>query len=165
MVLKVSGYDLQVEYLPGKKQFLADTLSRASLNEDDELQVNMLERISITKVKYAELQQTTANELHELYSIIQTGWPETKHQVSHNVRQYWDARDRLTALDGVIYRGTRIVIPPSMRSAMLGIIHETHQGIVKCKQRSREALYWPKMSAQIEKKMQDCSICHNYSTA
>ena len=49
MFLKVSGYDLQVEYLPCKKQFLADTLSRASLNEappeDDELQVSMLERI------------------------------------------------------------------------------------------------------------------------
>ncbi|PFX12279.1 Uncharacterized protein K02A2.6 [Stylophora pistillata] len=28
MMLKVSGYDLKVEYLPGKKQVLADTLSR-----------------------------------------------------------------------------------------------------------------------------------------
>ena len=89
MFLKVSGYDLQVEYLPGKKQFLADTLSRASLNEappeDDKLQVNALERISITKAKYAQLQQSTANKLHELYSIIQTGWPETKQQVPHTV--------------------------------------------------------------------------------
>ena len=100
--------------------------------EDDELEVNMLERISIIKAKYAQLQQSTANELHELYSIIQTGWPERKQQVPHNVRQYWDARDELAILDGVIYRGMRIVIPPSMRSAMLGIIHETHQGIVKC---------------------------------
>ena len=31
-MLKVSGYDQKVEYLPGKKQVLADTLSRASLN-------------------------------------------------------------------------------------------------------------------------------------
>ena len=33
MILKVSGYDFKVEYLPGKKQILADTLSRTSLNE------------------------------------------------------------------------------------------------------------------------------------
>ena len=56
MILKVSGYDLQVEYLPGKKQMLADTLSRARLDEmtpeDDELQVNMVERILITEAKY-----------------------------------------------------------------------------------------------------------------
>ena len=56
MILKVSGYDLKVEYLPGKKQILSDTLSRASLNEEpleeDEIQVNMLKRISISEPKY-----------------------------------------------------------------------------------------------------------------
>ena len=92
MMLKVSGYDLKVEYLPGKKQVLADTLSRAYLNEvppeEEEIQVNMLERISISEPKYAELQQNTANELNELYTIIQAVWPETKQQVPHSIRQY-----------------------------------------------------------------------------
>ena len=151
MILKVSSYDFQVEYLPGKKQMLADTLSRASLDEmppeDDELQVNMVERISITEAKYAQLQQSTANKLHKLYSMIQSGWPETKHEVPHSIRQYWDTRDELAVLDGVICRGMRIVVPPTMRPAMLEIIHETHLGIVKCKQRTREALHWPGTSA------------------
>ena len=66
MILKVSGSDLQVEYLPGNKQLLANTLSRASLDEvppeDDELQVNIVQKISITEAKYAQLQQSTANE-------------------------------------------------------------------------------------------------------
>ena len=61
MILKMSGFDLKVEYLPGKKkkQILADTLSRVSLEEvpaeEDELQVNMVERISISEAKFAEL--------------------------------------------------------------------------------------------------------------
>ena len=75
----------------------------------------MLERISISEPKYAELQQNTANELHELYAMIQGGWPESKQQVPHSIRQYWDARDELAVLDGVVYRGMRIVVPPSMR--------------------------------------------------
>ena len=70
MILKVNGFDLKVEYLPGKKQILADTLSRASLDEvpaeEDGLQVNIVERISISEAKYAELQQNTANELNVL---------------------------------------------------------------------------------------------------
>ena len=57
------GFDLKVEYLPGKKkkkkQILADTLSRVSLEEvpaeEDELQVNMVKRISISEAKFAEL--------------------------------------------------------------------------------------------------------------
>jgi len=168
MMLKVRGYDLKVEYLPGKKQVLADTLSRASLNEappEEEIQVNMLERISISEPKYAELQQNTANELHELYAMIQAGWPETKQQVPHSIRQYWDTRDELAVLNGVIYRGMRIVVSPSMRPVMLEIIHGTHLGIVKCKQRAREAFYWPGMSAQIEDKVKDCTTCHYYAPA
>ena len=88
--------------------------------EEDEPQVNMVERISISETKYAELQQNTANELHALYTMIQAGWPETKQQVpqypavlGHN--------DELPVLDGVIYRGMRIVIPPSMRPTMLAV--------------------------------------------
>ena len=129
--------------------------------EDDELQVSMVERISISEAKYAELQQNTANELHALYTMIQAGWPETKQQVPHSIRQC----DELTVLDGVIYRGMRIVIPPSMRPAMLAVIHGTHLGIVKCQQRAREALYWHGMSAQIEEKVKDCTICHDYAPA
>ena len=65
MILKMSGFDLKVECLPGKKktkkkkQILAETLSRVSLEEvpaeEDELQVNMVERISISEAKFAEL--------------------------------------------------------------------------------------------------------------
>ena len=94
-ILKVSGFELKVEYLPGKKkkkkkQILADTLSRPTLDEvpaeEDEQQVKMVERISISEAKYAELQQNTANELHALYTMIQVGWPETKQQAPHGTR-------------------------------------------------------------------------------
>ena len=169
MVLKVKGYDLKVEYLPGKKQVIADTLSRASLNvmppERKEFQVNMLERISVTQDKYQELQQRTANELHDLYAVIQVGWSTTKQQVPHSVKPFWDNRDELAILDGVIYRGMRIVVPPSMQQEMIELVHETHQGIVKSKQRAREALYWPGMSSQVEAKVKDCSTCHDYAAA
>ena len=97
--------------------------------------------------------------------MIQAGWPETKQQVPHSIRQYWDTRDELAVLDGVIYRGMRTVVPPSMRPAMLETIHGTHLGIVKCKQRAREALHWPGMSAQIEEKAKDCTTCHDYAPA
>ena len=90
MMLKVSGYDLHVEYLPGKKQVLADTLSRASLNEAPlEEEVNILERISISGPKYAELQQNTANELHELCTMIQAGWPEQSNKSNTASANRW----------------------------------------------------------------------------
>ena len=44
--------------------------------------------------------------------MIHVEWPETKQQVPHSIRQYWDTRDELAVLDDVIYHGMRIVIPP-----------------------------------------------------
>ena len=54
----------------------------------------------------------------------------------------------------------RIVVPPSMRADMLSQIHASHLGIVKCKQRAREALYWPGMSEQITNLVKDCHLCN-----
>ena len=125
----------------------------------------MLERISISEPKYAEHQQKTANKLHELYGRIRAGWPETKQKVPHSIQEYWESRYELVVLDGEIYRGMKIMVPPSMRPAMLAFIHGTHLGIVKYKQRAREALNWPGMSPQIEGKVKDCNMCHSYAPA
>ena len=70
--------------------------------------------------------------------MIQVGWLETKQQVPHSIRQYWGTRDELAVLDGVIYRGMRILMPPSMRLAKLAVIHGKHLGIVSVsKQREK----------------------------
>jgi len=75
----------------GKKQVFADTLSRARLNEappeEEEIQVNTLERIVISEPKYADLQRNTSNDL-ERYAMIQARWPETKQQVPNSICHY-----------------------------------------------------------------------------
>ena len=108
----------------------------------------MLKRTWISEPKHVELQQKTANEFHGLSAMIQAGWPETKQQVPHSIWEYWESRDELAVLDGVVYRGMKIV-PLSMRPAMLKLIHGSHLGIMKCKQRAREVLHWSGMSAKI----------------
>ena len=45
-----------------------------------------------------------------------------KQQVPHIIRPYLDNRDELAVMDGVIYQGMRIVVPPSMRQEMLELI-------------------------------------------
>lgn len=68
----------------------------------------------------------------------------------------------MTVLDGVIFKGMQIVVPPSLRSQMLKLIHESHLGIVKCKQRAREVLHWPGMNADIEVTVRRCDRCAQY---
>ena len=42
---------------------------------------------------------------------------------------------------------------------MLRQIHKSHLGIVKCRQRAREVLFWPGMSLDVEQMITNCSVC------
>ena len=163
MMLRLQPYDLKVKYRPGKEIPLGDALSRANLPEEEPemepVMVNTVDHIAVTPSRFKEFQQATANELNELYQLVLKGWPDTKQETPHAVRDYWNIRDELVVSDGVILKGMRIVVPPNMRVAMLKQIHGSHQGINKCLQRAREALYWPGMAQQIENMIIDCDVC------
>ena len=52
-----------------------------------------------------------------------------------------------------------MVIPPSWINDTLSKLHVGHFGIVKTKKRARQAVYWPKMSSDIEHLCSRCEIC------
>jgi transposase InsO family protein len=166
MMMNLQWYDLKVNYRRGKEMFISDTLSRAYLPtskiESDEFIDNSVYMISVSKEKYTEIQEKTGTELAVLQEVILTGWPDTKAESPIEVRSYWDSRDQLSVNDGVIYKGLRIVVPPSLREHTLRLIHSSHLGIVKCKQRAREAVFWPGMNSDIEKAVQDCCKCAEF---
>jgi len=163
MMLRLQPYDLNLQYKPGKDIPVGDILSRANQpNTEADIEpisVNMIEHIAVTPTRYQQFQSETAKELNELHLIVTKGWPDTKEEVPHSIREFWTVRDELSVYDGVVYKGMKIVVPPSMRSAMLKQIHESRLGIVKCKQKGKESLFWPGMSKQIEDLVNDCPTC------
>ena len=167
MMLRLQPYDIEVKYKPGKEIPIGDALSRANLPEayqELELElINTVDHVAVSPTRYAELQATTKQELQNLYTTILNGWPATKRDTPPSIRHYWGFRDELTVSDNIIYKGMRIVVPPSLYHGMLLQIHdEAHLGIVKCKQRAREALYWPGMMADIETIVSECPECNKY---
>ncbi|KAK0143702.1 hypothetical protein N1851_008363 [Merluccius polli] len=135
-------------YRRGKDMELPDTLSRAQLPDSTPETaglecVSMLNFVSVSDQKYAELQERTQEELSLLQQTIQQGWPDNRREVPAPVQPYWDSRSQLAVSDGIVFKGLRIVVPPTMQRRMLELIHQSHLGIVKSKQRAREVLYWP----------------------
>ncbi|KAK0154443.1 hypothetical protein N1851_003464 [Merluccius polli] len=45
---------------------------------------------------------------------------------------------------------------------MLERVHESHLGIVKCKERARDVMYWPGMAKEIEDVVMKCSVCNKF---
>ena len=60
---------------------------------------------------------------------------------------------------GVDFTNYRIVVPSTLQSNILNLIHESHLGIEKCKARARELLYWLRMSQQIKSLISNCNVC------
>ena len=155
MILNVRGYDVEIRYIPGSQQVLADTLSRASMHSDDSgadeefKAINLA--LSVSDERYEEFQKETKidPELQAVLAMVKNGWSDTKVQVPVEARPYWTLRDDVATADGVLFKGTRLIVPKSLRPEMLRQIHKSHLGIVKCRQRAREVLFWPGMSVEI----------------
>ncbi|XP_013379743.1 uncharacterized protein K02A2.6-like [Lingula anatina] len=169
MMFKLQPYDIMLKYKPGKELVIGDMLSRANLpntvQDMGPVYINMVDYLSIAPARYQQFQEAIATELSELHTMILKGWPDTKEEVPHSIRQYWNTREELSVYDGIVYKGKRIVVPPSMHSNMLSQVHKLHLGITKCKQRAREAHYWPGMNQQIENLVNDCAICNSYQNS
>ena len=94
---------------------------------------------------------------------IQQGWPSSIKDLPSEIQPFWTFREELTIEDGLILKGTRIVIPSKKHDAILKLIHEGHLGLTKCKLHTKEMVYWPGLNDQLEKLILSCPLCLKYS--
>ena len=67
--------------------------------------------------------------MQALLGTIETGMPEFRHELPPPLREYFQLRDELSTVDGVILYKDRLVIPPSLREEVLAHIHAANQGV------------------------------------
>ena len=168
-MFQLQKYDLEIIFKPGKSMFLSDHLSRSYLEETndnllEEMSVNeiqLLSYLSVSPAKRVEIQQATMDdrEMTLLKDVTINGWPETKDKLPPELKTYWNYRDEIATIDGLMFKGLKLIIPKKLRNEMLEIIHSSYLGIVKCKSRAREVLFWPSMNSDIEDKVSKCSVC------
>ena len=171
--MRLQAYDTTVMYHPGKKMFLADTLSRAYIHGvnqecvDDEDDVKEAEYIPVTDRRLLELRSSTKEDrsMQQLQQVIVEGWPEDKMHLDPEVRPYFSMRNEMTVQDGLIFRGNRVVVPMTQRAVLKEKLHSTHIGIEGCCRRARECLYGPNMNSDIRDYVSKCPTCRKYEVA
>ena len=98
-----------------------------------------------------------------LKNTILRGWPEKKDECPQNLKSYWNYRDELSVLDGLILKHTRIIIPSECRDEVLEKLHEGHFGIDRTKLRAWDSAYWPQINQDIETLVKSCEKCQEFS--
>ena len=55
--------------------------------------------------------------------------------------------------------GCRLLIPAKMHKAVLEQLHDSHQGLVRTKERAQLIVYWPNISHDIDNVISSCKMC------
>lgn len=72
---------------------------------------------------------------------------------------FWPDRAVLSVHEGLLLKGTWLVIPSVMRNKVLRKLHEGHQGRVRCKERAKESVWWPGINKQLSDLIINCKTC------
>lgn len=186
MRLRLQKYSLDIEYKPGPTMYISDTLSRASLplktndqkmdncvifrleeNNSEFEEIDFEDSLFVSNERLNSIKEATHTDttLVTLMNVIKKGWPNDKTETPLCIREYWPYRDELATQNGLIFRGSRIVIPASMRPEMIKRAHKSHLGIQYTQNTAREIMYWPRMTTDLQEAVMKCRICEQAKPA
>ncbi|XP_062558648.1 uncharacterized protein K02A2.6-like [Armigeres subalbatus] len=182
MLLNLQRYSLTIEYVSGKDNVVADALSRAPMVSEPEDQyrkmnifkvlkevedVNPTIYLSISHQRLSEIIQETEKDstMQTIIKFIHHGWPRTVDKVPDTVRIYYNYRNELSTVDGVVLRYDRIVVPYVLRRKMIDCCHVSHGGVEATLKLARANLFWPGMSCQIKDVVKECTVCAKYAAS
>ncbi|UYV63312.1 K02A2.6-like [Cordylochernes scorpioides] len=147
--MRMMRYSYQISHIAGKKQIVADMLSRKPMSKPhkDELEEEL------------SAEQKEDSLCSQLAKYCMSGWPKNKREVDPELRGYWQFQEDLTYQNGLLLRGQRILIPKTLRKDILEKLHQGHFGINKCRSRAKESVWWLGISQEIERMVSSCTKC------
>jgi len=174
LLLRLSQYDIDLQYLRGKDNVIADALSRVSPlpltaedKEDSEfIPVHMLTAEFPADAKsIADFRKATAEDLVSslLMKTVMDGWQDSRKDCHPLLLDYWNYRDEVSAENGLLFKGCRLIVPANLRNQVLHIVHKGHFGIEKMQLRARETVFWPGISNEIMEIAKACEVCQIFS--
>ena len=167
ILIRTLPYNFTVRYIPGPKNLLADCLLQLG-NQEDTIKLpkrhvyQISHQLPARSNSLQEIRQATQadDDLALLKHTIMIRWPSNIKEIPQVLHPYWTFHEELTIEDGLILKGTRIVIPNKKHEAILKQIHDSHLGLTKCKLHAKQAVYWPEPNDQL---ILNCQLCLKYS--
>ena len=162
--LRLQPYTFRLKYSPGVNN-PADVLSRLPLSNQVTRERNIAEQYihyiahdAVPKAMTIE-QLEDASKKDPVLKLVHEYTTSGKWQKTNETRSFFSIKEELSTFGNLVLRGSRIVIPSSLRQTTLQLAHEGHQGIVRTKQLMREKVWWPGIDREVESLIRSCISC------
>ena len=171
LLIRLNQYDTEIRYMPGKDLVLADTLSRAYIDDVDQStteqeaeSIHLTDTIRISDSTLTDIRDATAQDAacQQIMDYIQQGWPKRLSDSSVQTRPYFHLRDELSCQDGLIFKSDRCLIPQSKRGEIKQKLHAAHNGIQSTLRLARDTVYWPGITTELTDIVTKCDTCNTY---
>lgn len=108
----------------------------------------------------ATMEDPTRRRICEAISV---GTHEAVQALDREDHEFHKKVEELSMVDGLLVWGNRLVIPESLRDECLDALHAAHQGVTGLNSRARETVYWPNITADLQKVRANCEGCNTYA--
>ena len=180
LVMKLQSYQLVAEWRRGKDHCVADALSRSPVEQPNAADSAMEAELNDKPAVVATVRQLTDHPMDGLLDLktdqlladtaadyeyqllvkyVQEGFPEDRTTLPMALHPYWNVRSHLSVDDGIVLKGSQIVIPRNLRRTVLTNLHASHQGRERTQRRARQIVYWPGISNDVSNVVSSCEKC------
>ena len=162
--LLLSAYEYTLVFRKTEAHGNADALSRlplpvapAETQSPPEL-VLLMEQLEESPVTAEQISSWTRRDpsLSVVLQALKQGWPS---QCGPELAPYTKRKLELSVHGGCVLWGSRVVVPPQGRKAILQQLHEGHPGMSRMKGLARMYVWWPGLDKEIEDMVRSCQEC------
>ncbi|XP_062550143.1 uncharacterized protein K02A2.6-like [Armigeres subalbatus] len=162
-IMQLSIYDFDIEYRPGSKMGNADFCSRFPLDQRiprsiDPVNINSLNFSNEFPLDFALIARETKKDefLTKIIGFVVNNWPRN---VPKQFRNLFALKEKLQIVEGILLMEDKVVVPRSIKHAVLKLLHANHSGMTKMKQLARRSIYWGGINSDIEDFVKSCETC------
>ena len=154
LLLRLAHYDINIEFLHGKENVIADALSRvcplqSSNSKIKESNINVIpvqhitQSAPVSKARLQKLRLVTQSDptLCSLTKTVHEGWPQSKKDCPEQLLDFWSFRQDISEEDGLLYKNQRLIVPHSERLETLKVLHLVHYVVDELQLRALKTVY------------------------
>ena len=154
---RYNRYDVHFVFVKGTDLLIADALNRAHQDDSGNDQADRARIMNVSVFgnipakRLDEIRKATSSDasLQPGMKSVLDGWHADKRESPVCALPYFNVRDCLSIVDGILVKGGAVVIPMALGPSFKRRLHSAHLGRDSMLRRARGTVYWPNKADDI----------------